>query len=381
MGLSGMADGTAVHQIVRKVNTMKSKPFGYAFAALLSLAIVIVGCAQPAKPPLPSSVPHYPEPSPHIAQSAIWAPDVSYLLADICPRKFAAKDNCTLYRYRLATQKWERLPALAPNDNTGYQYPAFSPDGKTIAATEVGYNCDHVGCPDSKVGARLVLLDVDGRRLKYLSDNGLRLRPTFSPDGKRILYWRGDTLQGGRAIHGFWDVYEMDIATGRERRMSNFAASNIAAPPRYWPDGKRILLVALDYHIKPNREDYRHPTIPNSYTTYGGIHRNNGSILIKPGEQRVWPFFKTEGPYVWLLVRDISPDGKWAVFDGRPGLMVRPTEDPIAEARTLDKSVGSLRSARYSPNSARLALVPEGGGYVEIFDIATADTQRIAVDW
>ena len=364
---------------------MRSKPLGRVVVAVLSLAIAVVvsGCVQPrpAESSPPSSVPRIPDASLHIAQSAIWAPDASYLLADICARKFSAKDNCTLYRYRFATQTWESLPTLAPNDDTGYQYPVFSPDGKTIAATEIGYNCNHAGCPDSKVGARLVLLDTDGKRLKYLSDNGMRLPPTVCADGKRLLYWRGDTLQGGRAIHGFWDVYEMDLATGRERQMSKFAASNIAAAPRYWPDGKRILLVALDYHIKPNREDYRHPTIPNSYTTYGGIHRSNGSVVIEPGERRVWPYFKTEGPYVWLLVRDISPDGKWAVFDSGPALMARPTADPTGEARTLSTKVRDLRSARYSPDGGKLALVPVGGGYVEILDVATTNIQRLTIDW
>jgi len=283
-----------------------------AVTAILALTLSVVGCAQPRPPqpdaqPLPAAQPvQTTHAGTHIAQSAIWAPDGSYLLADICPRKFTANDNCTLYRYRFSTSRWESLPSLERHDGTGYQYPAFSPDGKTIAATEIGHNCDHAGCPDSRVGARLVLLDTDGRRLKYLSDNGLRLRPTFSPDGKRLLYWRGNTLQGARAIHGFWDVYEMDFATGRERQMSNFAASNIEAPPRYWPDGKRILLVALEYYITPNQEDYRHSTRPNSYTTYSGKHQRNGSVVIEPGERRIWPYFRTEGPYVATGSRHIA---------------------------------------------------------------------------
>ena len=374
--------------------------------AVLSLVIgVIVGCAQSGPAPAPPKqlsseqgaqlndapnksdgyaergMPPRVPVSAHIAQSAIWAPDASYLLADICPRNFAPKDNCTLYRYRFSTQKWEGIPALASNDAAGYLYPAFSPDGKTIAATEAGYNCDEPGCPESRVGSRLVLLDLDGARLKYLSGNGLRLRPTFSKDGKRLLYWRGDVLKGTRALLGFWDVYEMDINSGSERQMSNFAASGIAAPPRYWPDGKRILLVAMDYYIKPNNDDYKHPTSPEMRTTYAGKHERNGSVVIEPGERRLWPYFKTEGPYVWLLVRDISPDGKWAIFDGRPGLIERPIGYPQGEARVLSRNVYHLRGATYSPDGKRLALIPEGGGYIEILDIASEDLKRITIDW
>lgn len=322
-----------------------------------------------------------PVPGGHAAQSATWARDGSYLLADICPRRTSPSDNCTLYRYRLATARWEPLPQLAGNHTTGYLYPAFSPDGKSIAATEVGFNCDEAGCPPSKVGSRLVLLDAEGGRIRYLSGHGLRLRPSFSNDGKRLLYWRGDVLRGGRGIYGFWDVYELDLATGRERQMSNFAAEGIAAPPRYWPDGKRILLVARNYRIKPNATDYRHPGDPNYQAPYDGIHGRNGSVVIEPGERRVWPYFRLDPPHRWLLVRDISPDGKWVVFDRHGGLVERPVDDPLDQGRVLLPLGPLLLAAAYSPDGRQLALVPEIGTGVLLLDLGTLVMSAIAIDW
>jgi len=38
------------------------------------------------------------------------------------------------------------------------------------------------------------------------------------------------------------------------------------------------------------------------------------------------------------------------------------------------------RGATYSPNGKQLALIPQGGTYIDLLDIATKQINRIAID-
>mgnify|MGYP001399008386 CR=1 FL=1 len=160
-----------------------------------------------------------------------WAPDDSHLLVSLCHT--TRKDYCRIGKYWIAEQRWELLE-LAPQ--TTYRWPSYSHDGKWIAAT-VG-ECDrNYRCPGSKY--TLTVLSADGKQTEPLI-NSYAERPSFSHDGKRLIYMR---YTGG----GAGDVAMFDLVTRKEEKLTevSFDASGISGGAYFLPGDQRFVFGAL----------------------------------------------------------------------------------------------------------------------------------------
>ncbi|MFA5181623.1 MAG: DPP IV N-terminal domain-containing protein [Syntrophales bacterium] len=130
---------------------------------------------------------------------------------------------------------------LSMNGENYPRIPIFSRDKKQVAFVS------------SKDGGRnIYVMNADGsnvRQLTYSQHNaqqaGAKLfeeesndGPSFSPDGKRILFKRGRWMKGGTPLWS--DVFEIEISTGRERRLTNID-SHLMSNPFYLSDGKRFV--------------------------------------------------------------------------------------------------------------------------------------------
>lgn len=156
-----------------------------------------------------------------------WAPDDSHLLVSLCHVKKAS--YCRIGKYWLAEQRWELLD-LQPQ--VTYRWPSYSPDGQTIVAVAGGCDQNYV-CPERRY--TLVLLSNDGKRTVKLAET-LAKQPTFSDDGKKIIYWR---YSGG----GGADVAMFDLTTGQEKMLTKllFWGSDIRGGVFFLPGGQRFV--------------------------------------------------------------------------------------------------------------------------------------------
>jgi len=68
--------------------------------------------------------------------------------------------------------------------------------------------------------------------------------PSFSPDGKKIIYAkagiRRERSLGRGKMLSKWDIYEIEIETKTVRRLTNFQFYDVSVP-YYMPDGKRFV--------------------------------------------------------------------------------------------------------------------------------------------
>jgi TolB protein len=103
-------------------------------------------------------------------------------------------------------------------------FPAWSPDGKTIAFTAF----DDLDYTD----ASIYTIDPDGKNLRLLTDDGGY--PSWSPDGKRIVFSGFSHEPKGEP-----DLYVMNANGSHRRRL--FKAPGADYYPSWSPDGRHIV--------------------------------------------------------------------------------------------------------------------------------------------
>jgi dipeptidyl aminopeptidase/acylaminoacyl peptidase len=171
-----------------------------------------------------------------------------------CSYWYNKTQPCLWSVYELSTKKlYEFTPLNKATLHRLKHDVAFSRDGKQIAFVS---GEDH--------HRNIFIMNADGGNVQQLTHdynenpqdagNGLirmiyNEKPSFSPDGKRIIFVRSQTkrrqpLSSGHSIRpSRWDIYEMEIATVKERKLTDYASYAISAP-QYLSDGKRFVFSA-----------------------------------------------------------------------------------------------------------------------------------------
>jgi len=150
--------------------------------------------------------------------------------------------RCNIAVYKIATKQ------LIQMNPTGKDClaPVYSPDGRMLVFAS--------GQDDDK---NIFVMNADGTGLRQLThtvnDKSLRENgepvvkinavPSFSPDGEKVIYKRSGIRRkrsmGGEMV-SHWDVYEADIATGTEKRLTDYRYYMMTRPS-YLPEGQGFI--------------------------------------------------------------------------------------------------------------------------------------------
>lgn len=196
---------------------------------LLIALCIFCGCDNP--PSLPAK-------KQHGVASPILSPDNRLIVFDLCD----IPGKCDIAFYEIATKM------LTRKDPTGEDCgaPFFSPDGQMLTFTS--------GVGDDR---NIFVMNTDGSNLRQLTHTvndktlqgklphvvHINAQPSFSPNGSKIIFERSGIRRqrsmGGEMV-SHWDVFEVDVATGRERRLTNFSYYMMSRT-FYLPDGQRFI--------------------------------------------------------------------------------------------------------------------------------------------
>jgi Tol biopolymer transport system component len=290
-----------------------------------------------------------------VPHQARFSPDGSHLLVNVC--EAFNQTYCRIWRYGLADGKWTALPF--DKDRT-YKWPSYSPDGKRIVFSTRF-------CPDRNCdlrGMRLAVMNADGTELKPVSGSvAPRIMPSFSPDGRRLIYWKiDDVMQTPRQMFGLYDVYETDLETATERRLTGFTATGVFSGPKYWRDGKRFMFSARDFlrldassqEVSPQR----------AFPAYAKKFGSNFIIVLEPNARLLEPLPLFEDRS-WYIGYDISRDGKKLLYASSAAtsaygsIYVRnpmTTSDPLLVLREYGAGTAIL-DATFSPHADIVAVI------------------------
>jgi len=179
----------------------------------------------------------------------------------ITPNFVPGKNDVIIFNY--STVFWSKIATfnLKTGEFKGFdnikikqvKLPIFSPDGKKIAFLgahdEYGHNRNiYIMNADGSKIRQITDFDFTEQKKGNLETSNYVLDLSFSPDGKRIIYAKA-RLKRERAyplrgtMQAAWDVYEVDVATGIEHRLTNYDFYKMSTP-YYMPDGKRFIFSA-----------------------------------------------------------------------------------------------------------------------------------------
>lgn len=124
----------------------------------------------------------------------------------------------TLYRIRPDGSEREMVDQL-----NGYIYaPAWSADGQLLAySKQAARQHPKIYIYDVKSGSHNLVVNAEGSNLS----------PSFSPDGKKLLY---SSTVGGNA-----DIYEMQLKNGSTKQLTTLPSTEVQ--PSYAPDGQSFV--------------------------------------------------------------------------------------------------------------------------------------------
>ena len=285
------------------------------------LLFVLLGTAF-AFQALAQTTPTAPQPPQLGARFAFFSPDGSHLLVTLCKYSLGQRptlSSCRPWRYYLADKRWEEI-ALTPDDpDWSIESATYSPDGETIAATIV--KCGFVKteqfpvCP--YLNYRLLMINAKTGKHRTIPSEPSRFQPSFTPDGKGLVYWQLDNLQGvatgttpypARQAHTLYfthNIHMMSLSDEQGRLAITVKAQSPLAPPRVFPDGIRVTVSGNG--------------VFGAVTTAQGLY----------GEQRVY-----EG--IWSYVNGVQIDDSLLIGNLQTGEMHAPLPKGFQEKVVFD---------------------------------------------
>lgn len=151
--------------------------------------------------------------------------DESQFVVTVC-------DPCKIGIYTIATENMVYLKP--PKDSVAYN-ATFDTQSKTIA-----FILKSQVAPGA-YDYQLAVSQIDGAGLKILTSSDTRKRfPAYSFDGKKLIFSGQERCGGTSTSYCGEDIYEYDLQTKTERRITNFQALQVG-PAQYLPGNARIV--------------------------------------------------------------------------------------------------------------------------------------------
>jgi TolB protein len=267
---------------------------------------------------------------------------VAALLAHAAGAAYPGKDGPIVYSFLQINEGEDsggllshgprlRQKPRALTESAGDSGPAYSPSGRLIAF-------EGQREPGATQGSHIYLMRSDGSGVRVLTKGNFDdADPTFSPDGKKIVFERSP-VNHLRASH----LFEVSVAGGEPTQLTIGSGHDSEAV--FTPNGHSILFVSERH--KASKEDI-----------YSMRPNGTGIKVLLGGERNE-------------LSPDVSPDGRQIVFTsssdkgGATNLFLAPIDGkgrrPITHRRRNCIMSSCIASPAFSPDGTHIAFLEFG---------------------
>jgi Tol biopolymer transport system component len=207
---------------------------------------------------------------------------------------------------------------------------------------------------------QLTLFDREGKEVLAVGAKDLFQQPVFSPDAKRLAVIKVDLEKESN------DLWVVDIASGRQTRISVSGERESAAAPAWAPDGSRVAYVGLrqgayGLYQKPSNGEGTEELLYKSnaplvltdwsmdgrYLSFYSTDLGGGAIFALPlagtGERKPIEIFRSKSQ---LTGPRLSPDDRFVAYvsneTGKTELYVRPFNPSAASTTATTSEVWKL---------------------------------------
>jgi len=168
-----------------------------------------------------------------------------------------------------------------------YKEPVFSPSGREIVFV----------AGKRLKGSNIYIQNLETGKIRRLTNTestypereGIYYSnsfPNFSPDGKKIIFCRSAIVfkrANGGLMQTDWDLFEVDILTGAERKLTNHKFFTITRP-YYLPSGKQFAFSATILNNKSG-------VGPKSFREYDQLYKDNIIFIMDEKNRGIKPAF------------------------------------------------------------------------------------------
>ena len=271
-----------------------------------------------------------------LLNSPAWSPDGEWIAARKHFTKFRSAGAGEIWLYHRTGGDGLQLTEK-PNDQKDLGEPAFSPDGRSVYFSQDTTPGDFFEYNKDSNGQIYTIRRLDretGEIVDWVTGPGGAIRPTPSPDGKRLAYIRRVRFQSTLFVQDVASGAERPVYSALDRDLQEAWATHGVYPGMSWtPDGKSIVVWAGGKIRRIDADSGAVATIPFRVKSTRKVARALRYPL------RVAP--ETFRPTMLRGV-EVAPDGKSIVFETLGKLWIRPL--PNGTARRLTKQESHMEA-------------------------------------
>jgi Tol biopolymer transport system component len=262
-------------------------------------------------------------------------------------------EGCQIQVYDLETGE---LAAYQSPKNEKWTMGKYSYDGKRITFSVIPIKPDD----GRDLGnMQIAVMDADGKNYKKVTTGpGAKLYPTFSHNGKKILYACAAYIrEKGKTPAAQYDAWEVNLETGEQTQLTFFKyfyMGNLT----YFPDDERYIYYGELPEVFEGVKSYQNETAFKQkmieLAQKGmGIH----AVVVMKGKEMI-PKIYNFGDKVVPEKPLLSQDGSVLLFAKSPSAKFY-LYSPDGNHRYVNGG-GSIHSAAISPNGELLAMISVG---------------------
>ncbi len=263
------------------------------------------------------------------------------------------REDCQIQVYDLETGE---LAAYQSPKNERWTMARQSYDGKKVVFSVMPVVDGHLDLAEMQIA----VMDTDGRNYrKVTTGQGAKLYPVLSHSGTKVLYARAAHIRTqGRTPASQYDAWEVDLATGRQTRLTFFKYYYMGNL-NYYPDDERFIYYGDMPSAFPGLEPAKANPVDNQEKIRQGQIKPaipiNGVVAMKRGDTLPWESFNF-GEKFYAKKPLLSRDGSNLIVEkgisGGDFYLYSPNGN-----HRLIGGGGSVNSAAISPDGELLAII------------------------